>query len=430
MPRPCRLLNWIIPSLVGLVGLGSGCAHRHVQVSYQPVVVETVTVVPAQSVYVADVGYPQGPQAVDDYAYIEGAVAVAGENPDLLGYESLSNGSRVDVVVYVHIYEQPVESYPQVSWSGRTYHNVNGTLVYFSPQFGRYCYYWGPPVGLVYAWNHHYPARRYAWGAGYYGDGWYWGGVGHHGHHAYAPRDAYPGRGSGWVAKGGPSGRPSAHAGGPSARPSARPGGPSGRPSAQPRPQPGGRGEIRADVRPPVTPKATQPGSSDRLAKKNMRPGQGPSRPGSTGRLTKKNTGPSRSSSTGRRTKKNTGPSRPGSPGSTGRLTKKNTGPSRPSSTGRLTKKNMGPSRPSSTGRLTKKNTRPSMVRANSPNSRTPKTSAARSSTASRAGAPRTSNRTVASRSSSRTVAARAPSRSVKPRTANRSGRSPARRGR
>ncbi|MCA9662968.1 MAG: hypothetical protein KC486_31815, partial [Myxococcales bacterium] len=264
MPRTRRLLAWALPSIVALVGLSSGCAHRHAAApaQAQPVVVETVVEIPGQEVYLADAGYEQqgvaevmgGPAPVDDYAYVEDAGYYEDpENPDLLGYETLSSGDTVDVAVYVHTYEQPIETYPVVVWSGRRYYNVHGTMVYYSPHFGHWCHYWGPPVGLVYAWNHHYPARPYAWGTGYYGSGWYWGGVGHHGYHAYAPRDVYPGRHSGRPHPGGPSGRPDAHPGGPSGRPGARPGGPGGsRPD-----RPGTSGNLRADRgKPPVTPPA------------------------------------------------------------------------------------------------------------------------------------------------------------------------------
>ncbi|HRI10003.1 MAG TPA: hypothetical protein PKW35_19410, partial [Nannocystaceae bacterium] len=147
------------------------------------------------------------------------------ENPGLIGYEKLSDGQQVQVVTYVHTYPEAIETYPRVWWSGRWYYNINGSFVYYSPYYSSWCYYWGPPMPLVYAWNFYYPWTPYYWGVGYYGAGWYWGGVGVYGYHAYGvpPASYVPPRGV-MPAHGGPSrgGMGSTHGGSPS------PGGPGG----------------------------------------------------------------------------------------------------------------------------------------------------------------------------------------------------------
>lgn len=105
--------------------------------------------------------------------------------PPALGYDTLSDGSQVQVVTYVHTYPDPIDSYPRVYWGGNWYYNVNGDFVFFSPAYGGWVYYWGPPAPLVACWNGYYPWAPYYWGVGFYGAGWYWGGVGYYGYHAY-----------------------------------------------------------------------------------------------------------------------------------------------------------------------------------------------------------------------------------------------------
>ena len=140
------------------------------------------------------------------------AVAPAGEvvqDPaELVGYETLSDGSKVKVVTYVHTYPEPIESYPKVYWSERWYYNVNGNFVFYSPYYGGWTYYWGPPHPLVYAWNGYYPWAPYAYGYGYYGRGYYWGGAGYYGWHAYgaAPSNYQPTHRPSSPSRGGPSG--------------------------------------------------------------------------------------------------------------------------------------------------------------------------------------------------------------------------------
>ena len=123
------------------------------------------------------------------------AVAVADLNAPpsgLVGEEILSDGAKVQVVTYVHTYPQPIETYPRVYWSERWYYNVNGNFVYYSPYYGGWCSYWGPPSPLIYSWNMYYPWAPYSWGMGYYGHGYYWGGAGYNGWHSYGqPPAAY-----------------------------------------------------------------------------------------------------------------------------------------------------------------------------------------------------------------------------------------------
>ncbi|MFO0634336.1 MAG: hypothetical protein U0168_15935 [Nannocystaceae bacterium] len=105
----------------------------------------------------------------------------------VVGYDTLSDGSRVEVVTYVHTYPEPIDTFPRVYWGGTWYYNVNGDFVFWSPVYGGWVYYWGPPSPLVVCWNGYYPWAPYAWGVGYYGAGWYWGGVGYYGYHGVRP---------------------------------------------------------------------------------------------------------------------------------------------------------------------------------------------------------------------------------------------------
>ena len=124
-----------------------------------------------------------------------GAEATA-EIPDRVGQEVLASGDRVDVVVYVHTYPQPIEVYPRVWWAGRWYYNVEGNLVFYDPFYGGWSFYWGPPRPLITVWNHHHPDVVFSWGVGFYGRGYYYGGVADTGWHAHAhpPRHYHHGR--------------------------------------------------------------------------------------------------------------------------------------------------------------------------------------------------------------------------------------------
>ena len=131
-------------------------------------------------------------QAVPSYESAEAvtlsqqvAAGATEANPYLVGYEEFNDGTRVEVVTYVHTYPEPIETYPNVYWSGRYYYNINGSFVYWSPYWSSWCYYWGPPAPLISVWNYQYPWIACYWGAGYYGSGWYWGGGGYYGYHAY-----------------------------------------------------------------------------------------------------------------------------------------------------------------------------------------------------------------------------------------------------
>ncbi|HEY8376019.1 MAG TPA: hypothetical protein VIK91_05995, partial [Nannocystis sp.] len=162
-------------------------------VAAQPAAYETVYV--QSQAYATPTGAPQargyaipGEAPVDPEAQTQANVD---NPPDLVGVETLSDGTQVKVVTYVHTYPEPIESYPRVWWSDRWYYNINGNFVFYSSYYGGWCYYWGPPVPLVYAWNYYYPWVPYAYGYGFYGWGWYWGGVGHWGYHAWGVPPAY-----------------------------------------------------------------------------------------------------------------------------------------------------------------------------------------------------------------------------------------------
>ncbi len=161
-------------ALLGLALLGSGCANRRAAKTSAPEPMPAPRMVVAEPTPATDV-------------YIEESIryeAAPEQYPEAIGYETLSNGEQVVVVEYVHTYPEEIETFPQVAWAGRTYYNVHGDFVYWSPGWG-WCYYLGPPAPLVTYWNGYYPWATYAWGVGYYGPGWYWGGVGMYGYHAY-----------------------------------------------------------------------------------------------------------------------------------------------------------------------------------------------------------------------------------------------------
>ncbi|HET6584896.1 MAG TPA: hypothetical protein VFG69_15675, partial [Nannocystaceae bacterium] len=163
---------------------------------------------------------------VADQRYVEQAPA---DGRQVVGYDTLSDGSQVEVVQYVHTYPEQIETYPRVYWANNWYYNVNGDFVYWSPAYGGWVYYWGPPAPLVSCWNLYYPWAPYYWGVGFYGAGWYWGGVGYYGYHAYGLPvvNQYNHHHHYWADanSGGSSTRPSSgHPGGPTNDPS--PGGP------------------------------------------------------------------------------------------------------------------------------------------------------------------------------------------------------------
>ena len=174
--RPGKLIAFA--ALLGLGGLvSSGCARSRID----------------------DTNYPSGqsprtiiaqPGTYDDIYVTESTVTTTTTTTTTtdgapVGYDTLSDGSRVEVVTYVHSYPEAIETFPRVYWGGQWYYNVNGDFVFWSPTYGGWVYYWGPPGPLVTCWNGYYPWAPYSWGVGYYGAGWYWGGVSYYGYHAY-----------------------------------------------------------------------------------------------------------------------------------------------------------------------------------------------------------------------------------------------------
>ena len=161
----------------------------------------------------------------------------------LIGHETYEN-QRLEVVQYIHGYVQPVESYPALTWAGRSYFNIEGSLVFYSADFGAWVYYWTPPAQLVYVWNDRYPASTYQWAEGCYGASWYWGGVrgdGFHGRATIGYRPLFPplppsggGPGGNRPVPGVPGGSGGPNGGG-FDRPG-RPGDPPGRPDRPDRP--------------------------------------------------------------------------------------------------------------------------------------------------------------------------------------------------
>ena len=166
----------------------------------------------------------------------------------LIGHETYEN-QRLEVVQYIHGYVQPVESYPVVTWAGRSYYNIEGSLVFYSADVGAWVYYWTPPAQLIYVWNDRFPAQQYVWADGCYGTSWYWGGVRDDGFHRYATTGYRP-----WYPPVPPSGRPQVPGQGRPGHPG-KPGDP-GRPSipGAPNTPPGTPGTGRLPPGPPDWP--------------------------------------------------------------------------------------------------------------------------------------------------------------------------------
>lgn len=177
----CLLLRRLgVPLGTGLLGLAltaTGCSKKQ-----QP----SATTVPGTSQAGARRVVVAEPAPRQD-VYVERSIrydSPSAQYPEAVGYDELSTGEQVVIVEYVHTYPDEIETFPQVAWAGRTYYNVHGDFVYWADGWG-WCYYLGPPAPLVVAWNGYYPWAPYSWGVGYYGPGWYWGGVGMYGYHAY-----------------------------------------------------------------------------------------------------------------------------------------------------------------------------------------------------------------------------------------------------
>jgi hypothetical protein len=226
--------------LLALVSL-SGCARQRQQTAapiYAP---------PPTGTYQQQ-AYQVGDTPAANYAYSDVYVQdqyfadpFEQQPAEMIGYETMSTGEQVVVVTYVHTYPEAIETFPRVYWAGRWYYNVHGSFVFWDPYWSVWSYYWGPPAPLVVCWNYHYPWVAYSWGVGYYGPGWYWGGVGYYGYHAYGRPPDY------WR---------------PSHSPNGDPGGPTGgRPSTPPN-NGGGGGTtgVEASGNRDVTAGGTQPG--------------------------------------------------------------------------------------------------------------------------------------------------------------------------
>ncbi|MBC8068982.1 MAG: hypothetical protein IAG13_11665, partial [Deltaproteobacteria bacterium] len=167
-----------LTAMVLLGGLSSGCARSQGRGSVDPGAPKTIIAEPGKydDIYVADSTYVERTTTTTTTTTTDG-------NP--IGYDTLSDGTKVEVVTYVHSYPEPIETFPRVYWGGRWYYNVNGDFVFFNDTYNGWSYYWGPPAPLVSCWNGYYPWAPYYWGSGFYGAGWYWGGVGYYGYHAY-----------------------------------------------------------------------------------------------------------------------------------------------------------------------------------------------------------------------------------------------------
>ncbi|MBL8945477.1 MAG: hypothetical protein JNK45_20105, partial [Myxococcales bacterium] len=171
--RPAALVALVIGGLSLM-----GCARDRGDTTVPGNAPRTVIAEPGayDDIYVADSTYVERTTTTTTTTTTDGSV---------VGYDTLSDGSRVEVVTYVHSYPEPIETFPRVYWGGRWYYNINGDFVFYSDAYGGWTYYWGPPSPLVACWNGYYPWAPYSWGVGFYGPGWYWGGVGYYGYHAY-----------------------------------------------------------------------------------------------------------------------------------------------------------------------------------------------------------------------------------------------------
>ena len=85
---------------------------------------------------------------------------------EVVAYEDFDDGTRVEVVTYVHGEVEPVTVYPSIVWAGRVYYNVGGHFVHFSPSCDCWVYYRAPPPPLVVVWNQAYPTYPIVGGHG------------------------------------------------------------------------------------------------------------------------------------------------------------------------------------------------------------------------------------------------------------------------
>lgn len=200
--RTRSLKSWVaaVAALPVMIGLSVGCGRSQARNTQAPVVYQGYsagysanpmvvtsrpayanTAQPSSARPVNPGAYPSADTTVTVVAHSRGAVNGV---DDSLGYERLSSGDNVTVVTYVHHYPEPIESFPTIQWSNRLYYNIHGNFVFWDPFWNSWAYYWGPPQPLIGMWNMSYPWMAYSWGTGFYGPGWYWGGVGTWGFHS------------------------------------------------------------------------------------------------------------------------------------------------------------------------------------------------------------------------------------------------------
>ncbi|MCA9711517.1 MAG: hypothetical protein KDK70_37105, partial [Myxococcales bacterium] len=123
---------WAVAVLAsGLTMLG-GCANRSATNDYGSAYPDA----PPRTVIAEPGAY--------DGVYVQQVIEQPGAD-GVVGYETLSDGTQITVVTYVHTYPEALDTYPRVWWSGRWYYNVNGDFVYYSDAWGSWVYYYGPP---------------------------------------------------------------------------------------------------------------------------------------------------------------------------------------------------------------------------------------------------------------------------------------------
>lgn len=184
---------WQLGLCALLLSFASGCRQRSAQQVHAP-----AQGYPSAS-YVQAPGANIAPMAANpayqDVQIVQQHPQAVPNVPDSMGQEALSTGERVTVVTYVHRYPEPVDHFPSIYWSGRWFYNIHGNFVFWDPFWSRWAYYWGPPHPLIMAWNIQYPWVAFSWGRGFYGPGWYWGGVNPMGFHQFGrpiPTDVQP----------------------------------------------------------------------------------------------------------------------------------------------------------------------------------------------------------------------------------------------
>jgi hypothetical protein len=116
------------------------------------------------------------------------------ENPRRIGEALLSDGQRIAISAYLARKVPPKTSKkkqkkpvnPSVRWANKEFKFNKGVFMLKDPLGSGDAYLWGPPDGLVEVWNNLCPEAPFEKAYGFYGNGWYWGGVGNYGFHRYA----------------------------------------------------------------------------------------------------------------------------------------------------------------------------------------------------------------------------------------------------